>query len=83
MILWKFTLREVKNRPGRATLTMLSIVIGVAAVVSVTIGTATTQQACQEMYERVAGRAALEVAARGGRLLQRRRASGRSSKCPA
>ena len=50
MILWKFTLREVKSRPGRATLTLLSIVIGVAAVVAVTVGTATTNQACQEMY---------------------------------
>ncbi len=65
MILWKFTLREVKSRPGRATLTLLSIVIGVAAVVAVTVSTATTHQACQEMYERVAGRAALEVAAEG------------------
>ena len=52
MILWKFTLREIKNRPGRATLTLLSIVIGVAAVVAVTVGTATTNQACQEMYLR-------------------------------
>ena len=65
MILWKFTLREVKSRPGRATLTLLSIVIGVAAVVAVTVGTATTNQACQEMYVSVAGRAALEVVADG------------------
>jgi putative ABC transport system permease protein len=66
MILWKFTVREVKNRPGRATLTVLSIVIGVAAVVAVTVGTATTHQAYQEMYESVAGRAALEVASENG-----------------
>jgi putative ABC transport system permease protein len=66
MILWKFTVREVKNRPGRATLTLLSIVIGVAAVVAVTVGTATTHQAYQEMYEGVAGRAALEVASESG-----------------
>ena len=66
MILWKFTLREIKSRPGRATLTLLSIVIGVAAVVAVTVGTATTHKAYQEMYERVAGRAALEVTAEGG-----------------
>jgi putative ABC transport system permease protein len=65
MILWKFTLREVFNRPGRALLTLLSIVIGVAAVVAVTVGTATTHQAYQEMYESVAGRAALDVAAEG------------------
>jgi putative ABC transport system permease protein len=66
MILWKFTLREVKSRPGRVTLTLLSIVIGVAAVVAVTVGTTTTHQAYREMYENLAGRAALEVAAEGG-----------------
>jgi putative ABC transport system permease protein len=65
MILWKFALREVKSRPGRATLTLLSIVIGVAAVVAVTVGTATTNQACQDMYLSVAGQAALEVVAEG------------------
>ena len=65
MILWKFTLREVRNRPGRATLTLLSIVIGVAAVVAVTIGTATTNQACREMYTALTGRAAFEVVAAG------------------
>jgi putative ABC transport system permease protein len=65
MILWKFTFREIKSRPGRATLTLLSIVIGVAAVVAVTVGTATTNQAFQEMYANVAGRAALEVVAAG------------------
>ncbi len=37
--------------------------IGVAAVVAVTVSTATTNQACQDMYVAVAGRAALEVAA--------------------
>lgn len=35
MVLWKFTVREVKNRPGRAILTLASIVIAVSAVVSV------------------------------------------------
>ena len=65
MVLWKFTLREVKSRPGRATLTLLSIVIGVAAVVAVIVGTNTTNQACQEMYASMAGRAALEVVGDG------------------
>ena len=65
MVLWKFTLREVVSRPGRATLTLLSIIIGVAAVVAVTVGTATTNQAFQEMYASVAGRAGLEVVAAG------------------
>jgi putative ABC transport system permease protein len=65
MILWKFTLREVKSRPGRAMLTLLSIVIGVAAVVAVAVGTNTTNQACQDMYASMAGRAALEVVGDG------------------
>ncbi len=62
MVLWKYTLREVRSRPGRALLTLLSIVISVAAVVAVTVGKATTQEACQTMYENVAGRTALEIA---------------------
>ena len=66
MILWKFTVREIKTRPGRATLTLLSIVISVAAVVAVTVSTATTNRASEEMYVNVAGRAALEVAAEDG-----------------
>jgi len=65
MILWKFTLREIKNRPGRATLTLLSIVIGVAAVVAVAVGTSSTNEACQTMYLSLAGRAALEITAAG------------------
>jgi putative ABC transport system permease protein len=63
MVLWKFTLREIKSRPGRATLTLLSIVISVAAVVAVTVSKNTTHQAYKDMYESVAGRAAFEVAA--------------------
>ena len=63
MVLWKFTLREIKSRPGRATLTLLSIVISVAAVVAVTISTNTTHQAYKDMYESVAGRAAFEIVA--------------------
>ncbi len=66
MFLWKFTLREIRNRPGRATLTLLSIVIGVAAMVAVDIGTTTTHLAYQNMYEGMAGRAAFEVVAEDG-----------------
>ena len=66
MILWKFTFREIKNRPGRATLTLLSIVIGVAAVVAVNLGIDGARRASQEMYERITGKAALEISAEGG-----------------
>lgn len=66
MVLLKFITREVKSRPGRATLTLLSIVIAVAALVAVNVATDTTSYAYKEMYEKVTGRAALEVVAEGG-----------------
>jgi putative ABC transport system permease protein len=72
MVLWKFTLREIKSRPGRATLTLLSIVISVAAVVAVTVSKNTTHQAYKDMYESVAGRAAFEVAADSDRFFDTR-----------
>ncbi|NLF67643.1 MAG: FtsX-like permease family protein [Candidatus Anammoximicrobium sp.] len=65
MILWKFTIREIRHRPGRATLTLLSIVLGVAAVVAVTLCGKTTRRAYREMYESLAGRTGLEVIADG------------------
>ncbi len=66
MVLWKFSFRHVLARPGRAILTLLSIVIGVAAVVSVSIATSTTSVAYKTMYETVNGKAALEVTVEGG-----------------
>ncbi len=72
MVLWKFTLREIKSRPGRATLTLLSIVISVAAVVAVTVSKNTTHHAYKDMYESVAGRAAFEVAADRDRFFDER-----------
>ncbi len=66
MVLWKFTLRELKSRPGRAMLTLLSIVIAVSAVVAVNVSSSTTRHAYEEMYAKLAGRAALEVIAEGG-----------------
>jgi putative ABC transport system permease protein len=61
MILWRFTVREILNRPGRATLTLLSIVIGVAAVVAVTVSTSTTHEAYENMYVSMTGKANFEV----------------------
>lgn len=65
MILWRFTAREIRNRPGRTLLTLLSIVIGVAAVVAVTVATGTARQAYEEMHESLAGRTGLEVVSEG------------------
>ena len=65
MVLWKFAFRHVLGRPGRATLTLLSVVIAVAAVTSVTIATSTTRLAYKQMFATVSGRASLEVRAAG------------------
>jgi len=66
VILWRVSLREILTRPGRALLTLLSIVIGVATVVSISIATSTTRLAYREMFASVTGRAELEVTADGG-----------------
>ncbi len=67
MALVRFTVREVLQRPLRALLTLLSIVIGVAAIVAVTIATETTTSAHQAVFETVTGKAALEVTAEDSR----------------
>ena len=72
MRLWKFTARELCRRPGRSLLTFLSIAMAVAAVVAVSLSTAATRRAAQEIYESVAGRAAVEVVDRGGETFDQR-----------
>ena len=66
MTRWTFTIREVGSRPGRAILTLLSVVLGVAAVVSITTASGATRKAYDDMYRTMAGRASLEVVADGG-----------------
>src|SRR6266566_5084172 len=56
----------MQQRPGRTILTMLSIVIGVAAAVAVGLGTATTRNAYKQMFAMVTGRTTLEIDASGG-----------------
>jgi putative ABC transport system permease protein len=63
MVNWKFAWREARQRPSRAILTLLSIVIGVAAVVAVTIASGTTNRAFDQIFQTVAGKAQLEIAA--------------------
>ncbi len=62
---WRLIAKELKQRPGRGLLTLLSIVIGVAAVVAVDLTARTTHRSYEDMYERLAGRAAFEVVAPG------------------
>ncbi len=63
MVNWKFAWREARMRPSRAILTLLSIVIGVAAVVAVTIAAGTTGHAFDQIFKTIAGKAELEVVA--------------------
>jgi putative ABC transport system permease protein len=66
MISWSYALRELGRRRGRSLLSLLSVVIAVAAIVAVTSATATTRRAYQQVFQALAGRADLEVVARGG-----------------
>ena len=66
MTLWTLGLRELTSRPGRAILTLLSVVIGVAAVLSVAAVTATVRGAFSDVQQRFAGRAVLEVTSQWG-----------------
>jgi putative ABC transport system permease protein len=63
MLSSKLGWREIRQRPGRAALTLMSVVIGVAAVVAVTFTTRTTRTAFDQIYQSIAGKAALEVSA--------------------
>ncbi len=62
MALGKLGWREIRKRPGRAALTLASVVIGVAAVVSVTLTTQSTRKAFADIFKSMAGRADLELA---------------------
>ena len=61
MVYSKIAFREIRKRPGRAILTLLSIVIGVAAVVAVSISAGTASRAFDEIYQTIAGKATLEI----------------------
>ena len=61
MILWRFSLREIRSRPGRAALTVLSVVLGVASVVSVTLATGAARTAYKDLFAARAGKADLVV----------------------
>ncbi|HEY2838371.1 MAG TPA: FtsX-like permease family protein [Pirellulales bacterium] len=63
---WIYVWAELKQRRGRTLLTLFSVVIAVSAIVAVTSATATTREAYQRVFEMLAGRADLEVVARGG-----------------
>ncbi len=63
MIAWRMIISDLRGHPGRSTLTLLSIAIGIASVIAASLATGTTRQAYRRMYEEIAGRAALQVTA--------------------
>ena len=56
MVPWRFLWSGIYQRPGRALLTLFSVVIGVATMLAVSISITTTRRAFQEMYQTLAGR---------------------------
>lgn len=66
MIVWSFALRELLRRPGRSLLTLLSVMIAVAAIVAVTSATISSRKSYQQVFDALAGRADLEVVSKGG-----------------
>lgn len=64
-VIWRFGIRSMRLHPARTTLTVLSIVIGVAAVVSVAMATSSTRSAYRKMFSTVTGRATFEVVPAG------------------
>lgn len=69
MLLWKIGWREMGKHPGRALLTWLSVVIGVAAVLSIGLSTGTARRAYQQMQDTISGGVDLEVTGVGGAML--------------
>src|SRR5262245_3072460 len=66
MSLRNYSWRSMQQRPGRTILTVLSIVIGVTAIVGIDLGTAATRNAYKQMFAVVTGKASLEIDAQGG-----------------
>ncbi|HEY5311933.1 MAG TPA: ABC transporter permease, partial [Pirellulales bacterium] len=59
------SMRQMLARPGRTILTLLSVVIGVAAVSSVSLAIGTTRRAYHDMFVALTGRADIEITAVG------------------
>lgn len=65
MKLTTYSLREWQQRPGRALLTLAGIIIGVAAMVSISVTIEATRNSYRHMFDTVTGRASLEIVAEG------------------
>ena len=63
--LWRYSWRNTKRRPMRALLTLAGITIGVATIVAVSIQTHTMRGVYKQTFEKLIGKASLEVIADG------------------
>lgn len=63
---WRFALRELYQRRGRSLLSLFSVAVAVASIVAVGSAASSTRSAYQRVFKALAGRADLEVVARGG-----------------
>ncbi len=61
MPLGKLSRREIQSRPLRSLLTLISIVIGVGAIVSTSISTESARLAQEAMIKTVTGNASLKL----------------------
>ncbi len=66
MVFWRMSLREMQSRPVRTILTLLSVIFGTSAVVSVSLTTATIRKAQTAMFSTLTGRTDLEITPEGG-----------------
>ncbi len=66
MPLARLSIREIRSRPARSLLTLLSIVIGVSAMVATYLASDSAQLAQIAMVRAVTGNASLEIEAVGG-----------------
>jgi putative ABC transport system permease protein len=61
MLLREYTLPEVRQRRGRALLTLLGIALGVAIFVAATAVTGSADRACRDLFDGVSGPGTLEI----------------------
>ena len=61
MTLIRYSLGEAMRRPGRTLLTLAGVVIGVAAMLSISMTVDSTRRVYGELFSTLAGRADLEI----------------------
>jgi putative ABC transport system permease protein len=63
MRLWNYTIREIRNRPGRTLLTFTGITLGLATVVATQLTCDAARRAYRDLFESLGGGPVLEITA--------------------